>query len=175
MKNKILLKVATIVITSVLIGLIVFFYQNLHKQYCCYELGILTKALKISLKKISPKDKKIFIVKNALPILNKTKMYFLKYVGYWPEIFNGYNQAAYIEYLNRDKKAAVKLLLRSLHFHPNLAETYRALSNYLEQAGLVDGAIKCRSYYHGLIKGSGIDPEDQKTCLKVALKFCSAT
>ena len=116
-----------------------------------------------------------YTINNALPVLNKTKMNFLKYAGYWPLIFNGYNQAAYIEYLNRDKKAAVKLLLRSVHFHPNLAETYRALSKYLAQAGLVDGAIKCQSYYHGLIKGSGIDPEDQKTCLKVALKFCSAT
>ena len=116
-----------------------------------------------------------YTINNALPILNRTKMYFLKYVGYWPEIFNGYNQAAYVENLNNDKKAAVKLLLRSLHYHPNLAETYRALSTYLEQAGLTEGARRCRSFNNGLIKGSGINPEDQKSCLKWALKFCSAT
>jgi len=172
MKNKILLKVVTIVITLVLISLIVFFYQNLHKQYYCYELGVLNKALKISLEKISPKDK-IFIVKNALPVLNRTKMNFLKYRGYWPEIFNGYNQAAYVENLNNDKKAAVKLLLRSLHYHPNLAETYKGLSVYLYKAGLVEGAQKCRNYYNGLIKGSGIDPRDQRACTRWALKFCS--
>ena len=174
MKNRILFKLTIIAIILILVSLIVFFYQDFHKQYYSFKLGILNKALKISLRNNSPKDRRL-IVKNALPVLNKTKMNFLKYTGYWPEIFNGYNQAAYVEDLNNDKKAAVKLLLRSLHFHPNLAETYRALSIYLEQAGWIEGARKCRNYHNSLIKGSKINPEDQKTCLKWASKFCSAS
>ncbi len=172
MRYKILLNTITLIVILIFISFNVFFYQDLHKQYYCFKLGVLNNALRISLNKISPKHK-IHMVKNAIPILNRTKMNFLKYVGYWPEIFNGYNQAAFVENLNNDKKDAVRLLLRSLHFHPNLAETYRALSTYLEQAGWIEGARKCRSYHNSLIKGSGINPEDQKSCLRWALKFCS--
>ena len=172
MHAKVLFKITTTAIAAILVSLMIFFYKDIHKQYYSLELGILTRALKISLRNNSPKNRTL-IVKNALPVLNKTKMNFFKYVGYWPEIFNGYNQAAYVENLNNDKKAAVKLLLRSLHFHPNLAETYRALSIYLEQAGWMEGARKCRSYHNSLLEGCRINPEDQRTCLKWALKFCS--
>ncbi len=165
-------KVLTPVSAFVLLALAVFFMQDLQKNYYFSQLGVLSISLKEAMRDRNSTER-IYIIKNALPILNYTEFRFLKYIGYWPQIFNGYNQAAQIENLNNDKKAAVKLLLRSVHFHPNLAETYRALSTYLEQAGLVEGARKCRSYHNSLIEGSEIDSGDQGACLKWASKFCS--
>ena len=168
--QKIISNVQIVISMMLVVLCIAYFSQHLCKKYYFSKLWSLNVSLKNALEHRSPAEK-LLITRAALPLLNSVKIRFLKYVGYWPDIYNGYNQIAFIENLNNDKKGAVRYLLRSLHYHPNLTETYRALSIYLKEAGFQKGARRCRKYHNSLMEGGPINRADQKKCIDTAIKF----
>jgi len=145
-----------------------YFYHDLIKKDLSFKLQIANEGLENILKKQNSIIALSTVMKNALPVLNKYKIEILRHPGYWPDIFNVYNQMAVVENLNGDRGAAIKLLLRSLHYHPHLSETYKALSLYLTKIGEDGTASSCRRFGEQLINGDEIDQSLKEICIKKA-------
>ncbi len=145
---------------------IFYFYNNLIKRNFSFKLSVVTKSMETVLKEHDSLIQKKFIFQNALPILNKYKNQILKHHGYWPDIFNTYNQIAVVEYFNGDKRAAIRFLLNSIHYHPYLSETYIALAKYLNQIDKPDIAKNCLKFADQLLNHDNIDLNYKSMCLE---------
>ena len=152
------------VIVLIFVFAITYYSQFILKNYYGTKLSVLCLSLENILTNPSTSQKDL-IIQNALPVINLYKDKFLKYPGYWLDIYNVYNEAAMVENLNGDKKAALGLLLVSIKYHPYLAETYRAISYHLKNYGHNKAAKSCYQFYEQLLAPGPVDLHLKQECL----------
>ena len=171
MKRYILYNILKHVIFIIFVISTIYFYNDLIKKDFSSKLIISNISIERLVKTGKYSSNVQILIQNALPLLNKYKIHILRHPGYWLDIFNTYNQLAAVENFNDDRRAAIKFLLRSLHYHPYLAETYRALAIYLTKIGEDITARSCKNFSDQLIRGSKIDLNLKKICIEKSKKI----
>ena len=167
----IIINILKFVILAIFLLSCLFFFHDLKKKYHGTRLFILNESLKRALSSHMTLQNRQALLEAALPIINREKNQFLYTNGYWIDIFNDYNQVAVVANLNGDKMTALKLLLVSIRYHPFLPETFRGLSEYLNQIGEVSGAKSCLRVYNQILNQPPIDLTERKICLGAAQKL----
>ncbi len=169
------LKISSVLIVSFSFTMLIlssyFFVQDMEKNYHCNKLGILVGVLKNAIIHTRAYEAKHAIVQAAIPILFAEKQAFLRPLGYWPMIFNGYTQAATVENLNLNYPESAKMLLKALHYHPYLSSAFEGLAEVLDKSGLAQEAGSCKRYQKALLKSRDLKNEDRIVCIMAAQKI----
>ncbi len=156
---------------TIFIAVSIYSYQMLKKNYYGTQLLVVAASLENILKRPMSPAQKALIMRNALPVLNEYKLKFFKYYGYWLDIYNVYNQAAMVEWLNGNRREALRLLLVSIRYHPYLSETYRAMSVYSAEVGMREASKYCLQTYQQLLSTQPLNLAIRQKCLQAVKDF----
>jgi len=152
---------------------LVFFLQDIRKDYHCTKLAVLVGSLHEGLSQAKTPMMKQMLVNNAMPPLFAEKRKFTNLLGYWPTIFNGYTQAATVANLNTNYSESAELLLKAIHYHPFLANAFDGLGKILIKTGFAQYAQHCSKFSQAVLKGTGISHLDRQQCIEAVKKLLS--
>ncbi len=148
------MRISLVIVISIFFITTVFFIQDIQKDYHCTKLAVLVGSLQKGLNQRKSVQERQLLMNDAIPILYAEKSAFLSHIGYWPNIFNGFTQAATVENLNLNYPEAAKLLLEAIHFHPFLSNAFMGLAQILSKTGSRQEAQTCQNYAQHVISGT---------------------